>query len=169
MGYNIYLRDPVTGKAAEVPGHLMGGGIYVANYRPESGMFTAACKTEAHVNITYNYGRHYYEIYEEDEIRVIYGMSGVDSISVLEKWLLICGRNIKNGGLLAGNCGECHKAALPVDCSGKNETRLYMGWDEYILLSVLTTCEAAVCGKMNNKELLQVYCGGMLKKELFMK
>ncbi len=98
MGYNIYLRDPVTGKAAEVPGHLMGGGTYVANYRPESGMFTAACKTEAHVNITYNYGRYYYEVYEEDGIRVIYGMSGVDSISVLEKMMTYLQEKYKKRG-----------------------------------------------------------------------
>lgn len=87
MGYDIFLRDPVTGKAVEVPGHLMGGGTFVANYCPEKGMFMAAFSTEAHVNITYQYGRYYYEVYEEDGIRTIYGKSGFDSIAVLEKMI----------------------------------------------------------------------------------
>ena len=42
MSYDIYLKDPVTGKAAEVPGHLMHGGTYQADYHPESGTFTPA-------------------------------------------------------------------------------------------------------------------------------
>lgn len=87
MGYDIYLRDPVTGKAVDVPGHLMGGGIYAADYHPEKGLFTAAFQTKAHVNITYQYGRYYYEVYEEEGIRVIYGTSGFDSILVLTKMI----------------------------------------------------------------------------------
>ena len=32
MSYDIYLKDPVTGEAANVPGHLMIGGTYKADY-----------------------------------------------------------------------------------------------------------------------------------------
>lgn len=71
MSYDIYLEDPVTGTTAEVPGHLMRGGTYKADYHPERGTFTPALNTEAHLNITYNYGRYYSEIYKEEGIRTI--------------------------------------------------------------------------------------------------
>ena len=45
--------------------------------------------TEAHLNITYNYGSYYYEAVEENGIRSIYGMNGGDSIAVLEKMIKI--------------------------------------------------------------------------------
>lgn len=53
--------------------------------------------TEAELNITYNYGRYYREVYEKG-IRTIYGMSGCDSIEVLEKMIEhICTKYKKNG------------------------------------------------------------------------
>ena len=89
MSYDIYLRDPVTGETAGVPGHLMVGGTFRAEYHPETGTFTPALNTEAHLNITYNYGSYYYEAAEENGIRSIYGMTGGDSIAVLEKMIKI--------------------------------------------------------------------------------
>ena len=89
MSYDIYLRDPVTGETAEVPGHLMVGGTFRADYHPETGTFTPALNTEAHLNITYNYGSYYYEAAKENGIRSIYGMTGGDSIAVLEKMIKI--------------------------------------------------------------------------------
>lgn len=86
MSYDIHLLDPVTKETAEVPGHLMIGGTYKADYHPETGTFTPALNTEAHLNITYNYGSYYREIYEEG-IRTIYGLSGADSIRILEKMI----------------------------------------------------------------------------------
>ncbi len=85
MSYDIYLKDPVSNEVAEVPGHLMIGGTYKADYHTETGTFTPALNTEAHLNITYNYGPYYREVYPDNGIRTIYGMSGVDSIAVLEK------------------------------------------------------------------------------------
>ena len=32
MSYDIYLKEPVTGEVANVPGHLMIGGTYKADY-----------------------------------------------------------------------------------------------------------------------------------------
>lgn len=84
MSYDIYLKDPVTEETAEVPGYLMRGGTYMADYHPETNTFTPALNTEAHLNITYNYGHYYYEVYKEDGIRAIYGKSGLDSIPMLE-------------------------------------------------------------------------------------
>ena len=86
MSYDLYLKEPVTGEVASVPGHLMIGGTYRADYHPETGTFTPALNTEAHLNITYNYGEYFREVYEEG-IRKIYGMSGIDSIPVLENMI----------------------------------------------------------------------------------
>lgn len=40
MSYDIYLKDPVTDEVANVPGHLMIGGTYQADYHPETRTFT---------------------------------------------------------------------------------------------------------------------------------
>lgn len=87
MSYDIYLKDPVTKETAEVTAHVMTGGIYKADYHPETGTFTPALNTEAHLNITYNYGIYYYEVFKEHGIRKIYGMMGVDSIPILENMI----------------------------------------------------------------------------------
>ena len=98
MSYDIHLKDPVTGETATVPGHLMIGGTYKADYHPETGTFTPALNTEADLNITYNYSSYYYETYEENGIRTIYGMSGIDSIPVLEKMILCIEEKYKKNG-----------------------------------------------------------------------
>ena len=94
MSYDIYLREPVTGEVANVPGHLMIGGTYKADYHPETGTFTPALNTDAHLNVTYNYGCYYREIYENG-IREIYGMQSVDSISVLENMISVISNKYK--------------------------------------------------------------------------
>lgn len=86
MSYDIYLEDPVTKVSATVPGHCMTGGTYKAVYDPNTGTFSPAVNTEAELNITYNYGSYYREVYE-DGIRHIYGMQGADSIAVLENMI----------------------------------------------------------------------------------
>ena len=78
----------VTGEVANVPGHLMIGGTYKVDYHPETGTFTPALNTEAHLNVTYNYGCYYREA-SENGIREIYGLQGVDSISVLENMISV--------------------------------------------------------------------------------
>ncbi|MCI8976206.1 hypothetical protein D5282_02570 [bacterium 1xD8-48] len=98
MSYDIYLKEPVTGETAKVPGHLMTGGTYMADYHPETGTFTPALNTDAHLNITYNYGCYYCEIYEEEGIRSIYGLSGVDSIPILEKMTSFLNEKYKKKG-----------------------------------------------------------------------
>lgn len=98
MSYDIYLKDPVTGDTAEVPGHLMTGGTYKVDYHPETGIFTPALNTEADLNITYNYSHYYYESYKEKGIRTIYGMSGIESIPVLEKMISGIEKKYKKDG-----------------------------------------------------------------------
>lgn len=77
MSYDIYLTDPITKAVLEtgVP-HLMRGGTY-----------SLSGTNEMWLNITYNYARWYYKDYAfgKDGIRTIYGMSGADSVPILEK------------------------------------------------------------------------------------
>ena len=47
MSYDIYLKEPITGEVASVPGHLMIGGTYKADYHPETITFTPPLNTEA--------------------------------------------------------------------------------------------------------------------------
>ena len=103
MSYDIYLREPVTGEVANVPGHLMIGGTYKV-YHPETRTFMPALNTDAHLNVTYNYGCYYREVYENG-IREIYGMQGVDSISVLENMIsAISDKYKKNDTWLSTKC-----------------------------------------------------------------
>lgn len=87
MSFDIWLRDPITNKVAEVPGHLMIGGTYLADYHLETRTFTPALNTNAELNITYNYSHYYNETYKDLGIRAIYGISGLDSIPMLEKMI----------------------------------------------------------------------------------
>lgn len=85
MSYDIHLLDPVTNEPATVPGHLMYGGTYAADYHPATGTFTPALSTEASLNITYNYGHYYYEAFGELGIRSIYHITGLESIEMFDK------------------------------------------------------------------------------------
>jgi hypothetical protein len=73
MSYDIYLTDPITNKTLELDNHQIKGGTY------------AICGTqEAWLNITYNYGKFYYNTIGNNGIRTIYGMTGAESISILK-------------------------------------------------------------------------------------
>lgn len=74
MSYDINLVHPVTKKTLEIDTpHNIKGGTYVVGGTQE-----------AWLNITYNYGEHYYNTMGEKGIRTIYGMSGAESIPVLK-------------------------------------------------------------------------------------
>ena len=74
MSYDLYLNDPVTKEPLllDEP-HQMKGGTYAVGG-------TRTC----HLNITYNYGLHFTSLGEKG-IRTIYGMTGADSIPILQK------------------------------------------------------------------------------------
>ena len=81
MSYDIYLRDRVTKETVhfDTP-HQMTGGTYAVGGT-----------TEAWLNVTYNYAQWYYKdgVFpnngeDNSGIRSIYGLSGADSIPVLE-------------------------------------------------------------------------------------
>ena len=75
MSYDIELQDPVTKETLQLdaPHHMRGGTYAIGG------------TTDAHLNVTYNYSPHYYRTMGEGGIRTIYGMTGADSILVLEK------------------------------------------------------------------------------------
>lgn len=73
MSYDICLRDPVTNLTIELDEpHRMRGGTYMVGGT-----------TDAWINITYNYARHFKRVLGEKGIRSIYGMTGSESIPVL--------------------------------------------------------------------------------------
>lgn len=77
MSYDIELRDPVTHKVLETDSpHFMRGGTYAVGGT-----------TDLHLNITYNYGQFYRQenVFGHGGIRAIYGMTGAESIPVLQK------------------------------------------------------------------------------------
>lgn len=86
MGYSIYLSDPVTREVLELDEpHFMRGGMY-----------KLGGDTELRLYITYNYSDWYYrddtfgDKVETEEgstggIRTLYGMTGLESIPLLER------------------------------------------------------------------------------------
>lgn len=75
MSYDIYLCDPVSKEVIEIDDpHFMRGGTY-----------EVGGSTRLHLNVTYNYARHFIATLGSKGIRKIYGMSGVDSVPVLEE------------------------------------------------------------------------------------
>lgn len=74
MSYDISLRDPVTHLTIELDEpHQMRGGTYMVGGT-----------TDAWLNVTYNYAPHFARVLGERGIRAIYGMTGAESIPLLE-------------------------------------------------------------------------------------
>lgn len=77
MSYDMSLHDPVTKEVLHAQAkHEIAGGTYCMGGT-----------TELSLNITYNYARFYRRediLGEEKGIRVIYGMTGAESIPVLK-------------------------------------------------------------------------------------
>ncbi len=75
MSYDIYLTDSATGDTLELSeSHDLKGGTYALGGTQE-----------AWLNVTYNYVSHFQRVLGEDGIRTIYGMTGEDSLPVLQK------------------------------------------------------------------------------------
>lgn len=77
MSYDITLNDPITKEPIEVAdAHFMQGGTYALGGT-----------TELWLNVTWNYGPIFRrpEVLGENGIRAIYGLTGAESIPVLQK------------------------------------------------------------------------------------
>ena len=75
MSYDLYLIDPITREILEVDKkHHMKGGTY-----------QVGGTNRLQMNVTYNYSPHLEKAFNDDEgIRSIYGMSGVESIPFIK-------------------------------------------------------------------------------------
>ena len=76
MIYDISLKDPVTRETIEISDpHFMQGGTYALGGT-----------TALWLNVTYNYGKIFRrpEVLGEEGIRSIYGLTGAESIPVLQ-------------------------------------------------------------------------------------
>lgn len=74
MSYDIYLIDPETKKVLHSDRvHEIKGGTYASDGT-----------TELFLNITYNYSPFFYKTLGEKGIRTIYGMTGRQSIPILQ-------------------------------------------------------------------------------------
>lgn len=74
MSYDIYLKDPITKQTIEFDNkHYITGGTYAFDGTQQ-----------AWLNITYNYGKIFYNILGEKGIRTIYGMTGASSVPILK-------------------------------------------------------------------------------------
>ena len=104
MSYDIELTDPVTGETLELDApHQMRGGTYVVGGT-----------TSASLNVTYNYSTHYWRVFDAldkphprapkwmhergDEkvggIRAIYGLTGAESLPLLDKAIAALGNDV---------------------------------------------------------------------------
>lgn len=74
MSYDINLCDPITKQVIEIDTpHQMQGGMYQLGGSPLLWL-----------NVTYNYYPHFRHTLGEQGIRTIYGMTGADSIPLLQ-------------------------------------------------------------------------------------
>ena len=85
MSYDISLRDKKGNTIELSKSHDLKGGTY-----------DMGGTNEAWLNVTYNYGVHYYRVFGEKGIRTIYGMTGAESIPVIEKAIEELGDDIDN-------------------------------------------------------------------------
>lgn len=105
MSYDICLKDQITGETLELDeAHHMRGGTYAVG-----GM------RKAHLNVTYNYATHYFRVFEALDkprpkapewihdrgsdtpvcgVRTIYGLTGAQSMPVLDKAIAALGDDV---------------------------------------------------------------------------
>jgi hypothetical protein len=74
MSYDLYLKDPVSKETLHASAvHRMAGGTYAVGGT-----------TELHLNVTYNYSKHFYRVLGEAGIRSLYGKTGAQSLPILK-------------------------------------------------------------------------------------
>lgn len=75
MSYDISLVDPITRETLELD----------SNHHMKGGTYAMGGTSEASLKVTYNYAPHYYKTVGEGGIRTLYGLSGAQSLSLLDK------------------------------------------------------------------------------------
>lgn len=98
MSYSIYMVDRETGEDLCLKtARFMVNAVMPAHIDPVTGKFVEDPQTDASATVTYNYAKYFYEAGEDDDrflkewrgniknvgIRVIYGLSGAESLPIL--------------------------------------------------------------------------------------
>jgi hypothetical protein len=83
MSYDIYLVDENKDTIQFDQPHQLKGGTYALGGT-----------TDAHLNITYNYGVHYRRIFGPDGIRTLYGKLAKDTIPMLMAGIAALGDDV---------------------------------------------------------------------------
>lgn len=87
MSYDISLINKNTNETLTMScPQFISGGTVRAEIDPISGKLVPAKQIETDVNITYNYSKYYYDIYEKG-IREIYGKTANESLNILIKMI----------------------------------------------------------------------------------
>ena len=85
MGYDIYLKDPVT----------KGSIFFDEKHQIHGGNMVIGGTTEAWLHVTYNYGKHFRRAFgTADGVRTIYGKTGAKSIPLLKKAIAVLGDDV---------------------------------------------------------------------------
>ena len=86
MSYDIDLLHPVTKNVIEMDTpHQMKGGTYALGG-----------STQASLNVTYNYSKHFYKVLGDGGIRSLYGKSGAESIPLLQNGIIQLDDDVDN-------------------------------------------------------------------------
>ena len=86
MSYDIYLRNPETGDTI----------IFDESHQISGGTYQVGGSTEAWLNITYNYAKHFYNVFGDKGIRFFYGMTARDSIPHLQEGIALLGNDVSS-------------------------------------------------------------------------
>jgi len=84
MSYDIELTDPVSKDVLRLE----------FNHRMHGGTYAMGGSNELQLNVTYNYSKHFYRVMGENGIRTLYGMSGADSLPILEQAIANLGDDV---------------------------------------------------------------------------
>lgn len=90
MSYDIELRDPKTREVIQ----------FDKPHQERGGTYALGGTSEAWLNVTYNYSKHFYRTMGREGIRRLYGLTGKQAIGILEKAIS------KLGGDVSGNYWE---------------------------------------------------------------
>jgi hypothetical protein len=98
VSYDLSLCDPVTGVELELdaPHHMRGG------------TYALGGSAGASLNVTYNYSSHFYRVMDKG-IRGLYGLTGAQSIPVLDKAIGLLGDDV-DGNYWNGTEGNAKRA-----------------------------------------------------------
>ena len=84
MSYDISLCEPVGGNVIQ----------FDAPHQIKGGTYAMGGTTEAWLNVTYNYSKHFYDTMGEKGIRTVYGKTGAEVIPILKQAIAKLGDDI---------------------------------------------------------------------------